>query len=104
MLRPPPISTPFPYTTLFRSHEQDIGLIEEREGELPPEIARRGVGRIASSLHFERQQEFDAASQRALYLASACALGDRGEAPDEPRVTPCAGLLAVDPARRVELL
>src|SRR5437879_7555381 len=65
MLRPPPISTPFPYTTLFRSHEQDIGLIEEREGELPPEIARRGVGRIASSLHFERQEEFDAASQRA---------------------------------------
>src|SRR5438477_2814173 len=31
-------------------HEEDIGLIEERERELPPEIARRGVRRIAAAL------------------------------------------------------
>ena len=31
-------------------------------------------------------------------------LGKRREAPDEPRISPCAGLLAIDPARRIEVL
>src|SRR5207247_8773211 len=37
--RPPPTSTLFPYTTLFRSRVGDIG--RELDGSLPPERARR---------------------------------------------------------------
>src|SRR5260370_17478299 len=43
MIRRPPRSTLFPYTTLFRSHFESRGLIFERR--------RRGVNRVVSITH-----------------------------------------------------
>src|SRR2546423_3446567 len=85
-------------------NEENVRLIEERERELAPEIAGSRVRRIAPALDLVREQELHAAAERPLHLTRTRALGKRGKTPDEPRVSPRAGLVAVDPARGVELL
>src|SRR5438445_618975 len=84
-------------------HEEHVGLVEERERELTPEVARLRVGRIVPALDAVGEEELDPAPEDALDLACARGLGERGKAPDEPRVSPCARQLAVDPARGVEV-
>src|SRR5207249_9083914 len=84
-------------------HGEDGGLVEERERELTPEVARLRVGRIVPALDAVGEEELDPAPEGALDLACACFLGKGGQAPDEPRVSPRAGKLAVDPARGVEV-
>src|SRR5207253_8272345 len=74
------------------------------KGELPPEVARRRIGWIAPALDVVREKELNPAAQRPLHLARACALGERRETPDESRVAPGAGELAVYPTRRIERL
>src|SRR5207249_8912888 len=85
-------------------HEQHVRLVEERERELAPEVARLARRRIAAALELVREQELDAAAQRALDIARARWLGQRRKAPDEPRVAPGARVVAIDDARRVVLL
>src|SRR5437867_416714 len=84
--------------------EQDVRLVEERERYLAPQVARLGSRRIRAARHPVRQEELDPAAQRSLDLAGSSVLGERRETPDEARVTPGAGLVGIDPARRVELL
>src|SRR6185503_5057551 len=85
-------------------HEQDVRLVEERERDLAPQIARLGAGRICAAGHSVREEELDAAAKRAFYLARAACLGKRSETPHQTRVAPRARLVVVDPARGIELL
>src|SRR5437667_75788 len=55
-------------------HEEHVGLVEQREGELPPEVAWSCVGRIAPALDVIGEEELDSSAQRALHLARARAL------------------------------
>src|SRR5438105_10080860 len=84
--------------------EEHVGLIEERERQLPPEIARAERPWIPASLHAIGKEELDPPAQRALDLAGARRVGERGETPEEARVSPRARLVSVDRARGVELL
>src|SRR5206468_12004337 len=55
MLRPPPRSTLFPYTTLFRSSAADVGrVISGRRNRIAERVlhAGDGDGHIAADLHF----------------------------------------------------
>src|SRR2546430_10471711 len=45
MIRRPPRSTLFPYTTLFRSRDNRVGVLEERVGEVGEHCALRGRAR-----------------------------------------------------------
>src|SRR5437763_1253975 len=51
-----------------------VGLVEQGEGELPPEVAWSCVGRIAPALDVIGEEELDSSAQRALHLARARAL------------------------------
>src|SRR3712207_7093313 len=73
MIRRPPRSTLFPYTTLFRSARRDRGLgaIVRRHG--PPPLWARPRG-FATLLRIILEQQVSLASARAMYLRLA---GDR---------------------------
>src|SRR2546422_4546311 len=51
MIRRPPRSTLFPYTTLFRSLEQQVHVARDR-GEDVVEVVRDAAGEPAHGLHF----------------------------------------------------
>src|SRR5260370_12814596 len=59
MIRRPPRSTLFPYTTLFRSHVEERGGAAEREETAPATAGRRRVaadGRVRSEEHTSELQ------------------------------------------------
>src|SRR5256885_5848164 len=49
MIRRPPRSTLFPYTTLFRSHQRERGTRAEAADEKDVEIARHEAGQYANA-------------------------------------------------------
>src|SRR2546422_5218480 len=70
MIRRPPRSTLFPYTTLFRSHDQRVDLLAQIVG------SRRGDLRAASPLEGERLGD-DADGQDTELTAELCDDRDR---------------------------
>src|SRR5438270_4804576 len=84
-------------------HEEDIGLVEERERQLAPQVARLARRRVTAELELVGEQELDAPPQRPLDITRARRLGERRQAPDETRVAPGARIVAVDRARGVVL-
>src|SRR5258708_13916075 len=59
MIRRPPRSTLFPYTTLFRSVWQSRGCVRRRPGPdaVPDQGSARGLGRRGRRLTFGRSEE-----------------------------------------------
>src|SRR4051794_41537068 len=64
MLRPPPRSPPFPYTTLFRSPAAAEALQHTRRDQLRQRL-RRAAGRRADREHAERDQQHLAPAARS---------------------------------------
>src|SRR5256885_16817962 len=58
MIRRPPRSTLFPYTTLFRSSDAVAGIQELREPEVAPQPAARAKAVLVAELEIEPSREF----------------------------------------------
>src|SRR3712207_8622587 len=65
MIRRPPRSTLFPYTTLFRSHLPGFGLTEREHIDVM--LAKRGIGSF-DTLKEERWADLQPEFRRAHYL------------------------------------
>src|SRR2546422_1387267 len=74
MIRRPPRSTLFPYTTLFRSHRDDVGMIDLRDHARLALEALGGAGREAElrrkhlERHHARSEEHTSELQSRLHL------------------------------------
>src|SRR2546430_7975031 len=57
MIRRPPRSTLFPYTTLFRSQERSAGVEGRRRGGLPRAIQFSGSGAVGAGVYSADRSE-----------------------------------------------
>src|SRR3712207_8818790 len=70
MIRRPPRSTLFPYTTLFRSHQRQVDAVERGRGEVPGLV---GLGQTCSGkdrLHGQLSSSSNRSSHRSSHRRS----------------------------------
>src|SRR5256885_12925569 len=78
MIRPPPRSTLFPYTTLFRSRASDAGADREFGRKLPDMLRARDHDLVLQNELFEliekRREKIDRSEEHTSELQSPCNL------------------------------